>query len=395
LALTLIAVAHPEYAASGTAINCNSTLNVAAGDLLIALCGWEGAASSAFKVSDSDGTTNVMDLLAEVKGTSVNNFARIAYKIAASAKASSTIRLSSSASLTNVYFTVYQFRPDSGETVTKDAGPSSASNNGSTAVQTGNISTTGTDEVVLAVVRNYLNSAKSSYLIAEGAPDGYDEQPTFPTFASWYKLFTSAQTDIHAQVTMATSTQWDSDIIAFKSVAASGSPYTLSCGAGSFALTGQAVATQYNRRLGLGTGSFSLTGVEVSLLRSAYLSLGIGSYALAGQAAALKAGHRLGLDAGAFVLTGQDVEFLRGRGISCEAATFALAGQGASLRASRLLPLGAGAFVLTGMNVYLLYSAVSTECNIMYLTFSSAGDVILLTSQEVDVTFQPDGEVVL
>jgi hypothetical protein len=220
--LTLIATVHPEYAATGTAINCSSALNVAAGDLLVACCGWEGAASSGFKVADSDGSTNVMDLLAEVKGTSVNNFCRIGYKIAASAKASSTIRLSSTASLTNVYFVVYQFRPDSGETVTKDAGPSAASSNGSTAVQTGNISTTGTDEVVLAVVRNYLNSVKSSFLIAEGAPDGYDESPSFPAFATWYKLFTSAQSNVHAQVTIATSTYWDSDIIAFKSAAAAG-----------------------------------------------------------------------------------------------------------------------------------------------------------------------------
>ena len=58
--------------------------------------------------------------------------------------------------------------------------------------------------------------------------------------------------------------------------------------AGTFALTGEDIATRYDRALGGDAGVFTLTGVEVSLNATGALAAETGTFVLAGQDAALE-----------------------------------------------------------------------------------------------------------
>ncbi len=163
-------------------------------------------------------------------------------------------------------------------------------------------------------------------------------------------------------------------LVSFKEAAAGG--YTLTAGAGTYSLTGQAVNLRYGRKLAAAQGSYALTGRSVGLNYSGAartLTAAAGSYALTGQPVALKFGRRLVAAAGSYTLTGRAVNLLRGfrltvgagsyiltgsdaladYAITCSAGSYVLTGQPVGLRASRFLAVAAGSYALTGQSVNL------------------------------------------
>jgi hypothetical protein len=144
------------------------------------------------------------------------------YKIGATANGTATVRATLDAARTYRFLVVMQFRPDAGDTVAYDAGDSPA-NGLDTACQTGNISTTGDDEVVVSFYKQYSGTRTvSNVQIADAAADGQKEDGVNYNALMWYKLFTATQSNIHGQLTFNTSARWLADIVAFKSTAAGG-----------------------------------------------------------------------------------------------------------------------------------------------------------------------------
>jgi hypothetical protein len=149
--------------------------------------------------------------------------------------------------------------------------------------------------------------------------------------------------------------------------AGSGAPYTLTAEAGSFALTGQAVALTAARKITAEAGSFALAGQAVNLRAARVITAGAGTFALTGQDVALiytpAGAYTLAAGAGNFALTGQDVNLRAARKITAEAGSFALTGQAVNLlytpAGSYTLTADAGQFVLTGQNVTLRYSGAA------------------------------------
>ena len=92
--------------------------------------------------------------------------------------------------------------------------------------------------------------------------------------------------------------------------AASGSAYTLTADAGSFALTGQDAGLHVSRLLATDAASFALAGQNVSLRRVFTLTADAGGFVLSGQDAGLRASRLLATGDGSFVFSGQAVTII-------------------------------------------------------------------------------------
>jgi len=159
-----------------------------------------------------------------------------------------------------------------------------------------------------------------------------------------------------------------------------GSPYTLTCDAGAFTLTGTAVGLKQGYVLPIAAGSFTLTGSDA--VRDLSLSLAAGSFTLPGQAITLTPSGTdpvLTADAGTFTLTGGAVGLRQGYVLPIAAGSFTLSGTAVGLRAARTLALTAGSFSLTGTAVGLAAQRRLA---------ASAGSFTLTGS---DVTLTPSG----
>jgi len=206
-----------------TSIATGSTLNVAAGDLLIGMVGVYNDPGTV-TMADSDGTTNVMTML-DKKASGGGLYTRIGYVLSATADATASMTVSSTSNMGYAGWIVYQFRPDAGETVSYESSDIDATGS-STTPQTGDMTTTGTDEVMAAIL--YLYNGKSwsgNRWIADVEADGATS-PRNEAHA-WYNIFSETKTDAHAQALMGGSDTWLIDMVAFKSAAAaaSGNPW--------------------------------------------------------------------------------------------------------------------------------------------------------------------------
>jgi len=217
MALSHVATASNYATGSGTSLACSSSLNVAAGDLLVAVAAWEEGSGGTLGVSD--GGSNTCTMTAEAsQGT--QPYLAFGYLLSATANATATFTFTNSTSRGYRGIIVLQFRPDGGETVTLDAGPSAAGGS-STAAQSGNITTTGTDVVVVAGARAYLTVNPSARYIGDVAVD--TDHVSAGLTRAWWRFLTETMTDGHGQLTWDGTSAWVASIIAFKS-AAGGAP---------------------------------------------------------------------------------------------------------------------------------------------------------------------------
>jgi len=210
MGFTKVAAVTGYLDAVGTTINCSSALNVAEHDLLVAWCTWQNAETgNTLTVDENDGTDTFQTETVVVQGEDIAG--AFAFLLDAPADASFTPRMTipSGRRLT---IDVYQLRPDAGDTVTKEA--SSTGSGTSTALQSGNITTTGDDEVIFGggadagggteFANGQIADTAATETINNGDYGGV-----------WYKTFTSAQSNIHAQITNAND-NWVCNIISFK-----------------------------------------------------------------------------------------------------------------------------------------------------------------------------------
>jgi hypothetical protein len=123
---------------------------------------------------------------------------------------------------------------------------------------------------------------------------------------------------------------------------------------GSYALTGQDAGAYYGRKVAADTGTYALTGQDATLLRAARIAADAGDYALTGQDLAALLGRKLEAEAGSYALTGEDIAFIRGYGIAAEAGAYALSGLDSTLLRNALLSAEAGSFSVTGQDAELL-----------------------------------------
>ncbi len=214
---THIASVSGEAGGTGTTLDITTALNIQAGDALIVMAGWDGGDSVA-TVIETDEATNPCTMLTMAAGTG-NTRLRMGYILSAEADAEAYFRLKLTTGRSYRKFIVMQFRPDAGDTVSYDTGETPA-NGASAAPQTGNFSTSGSDEVVAAFCYLYSGRTASSQLIADAAADGVTDIGS--EGHGWYKLFTATQSSIHAQATLNSSDTFVIDEVALKATAGGG-----------------------------------------------------------------------------------------------------------------------------------------------------------------------------
>lgn len=138
-------------------------------------------------------------------------------------------------------------------------------------------------------------------------------------------------------------------------IVAAAPDYTLTADGGSYALTGTAAGTLFNRKIAANTTSFALTGTAANTLFNRRIAADGGSFTLTGANANLALGRRLVADAGMLSLTGTDATLTYTPNaiaytLTAEAGSFAVSGTAAGLERGWTLAADAGSFVLSGMD---------------------------------------------
>jgi hypothetical protein len=166
--------------------------------------------------------------------------------------------------------------------------------------------------------------------------------------------------------------------------------YTLTCAAGSYALTGTSATFEVKRNyvLSCNAGSYALTGTATNfvLQRNFTLSLAGGSYSLTGTNAnlVLQRNYTLACGAGNYTLTGSACAFtvLRNYTLACNSGSYAITGTPASfiLQRNYTAQLNAGSYALTG-------TPVTFPITRFYALICEAGNYVL-TGMDVAITSQ-------
>jgi hypothetical protein len=124
----------------------------------------------------------------------------------------------------------------------------------------------------------------------------------------------------------------------------------------SVAVSGQAAALKYTKRVKGGAGTFTTAGFGAGSIRDYRIGTNAGTFVLAGAANRLIYQRTpLSLEAGSVSLTGQEARFFKGATLPAQATSFALSGFDAQLTASRRLNLEAADLALTGQNADLRF----------------------------------------
>ncbi len=119
--------------------------------------------------------------------------------------------------------------------------------------------------------------------------------------------------------------------LAFATVKASSTAYTLTAAQGSFTLTGEDTAFHIALNLTAAQGSLSLTGQTTNFSYGRSVALAFGPFALTGSAANFNISLNLTAAQGSFSLTGENVTLAYGRVLTTTVGLFSLTGQIARL----------------------------------------------------------------
>ena len=204
---------------SGTEVSCSGALDIAAGDLLVAVAKWDGV-STTVGIADGSDSSNAFTML-DVVQVSTDMCSAMGYKIAATLKNASTLKMTLGAARAHALVAVMQFRPDAGDTVTLEASGTANDNYvvDEHTVSSDQISPVGDDLCVVGGVGNYLRALSAQSIGDAGATGIIEHDNGYGSI--WYTLFTASQTGIDADVTLANTDRSIINILAFKSSAAS------------------------------------------------------------------------------------------------------------------------------------------------------------------------------
>ena len=215
MAFTFIASAVGGDDDAGTTSDTTTSFNVAAGDVLVAWVKSEGAPTTV-AVADTGGTNALTFDAGDVENHSNGDLSTAwGYRLIAQANATATFRLTTQSRPFRTLI-MWQFRPDAAETITKDA--SNVSQGSGTTMSSGNISTTGDDEIVLGGYGEYVGNNSANHQINGVAATGVVQASgIIPNFtASWYRILAATFTNGQATCTN-NSSDWICGIIAIKS----------------------------------------------------------------------------------------------------------------------------------------------------------------------------------
>jgi hypothetical protein len=128
----------------------------------------------------------------------------------------------------------------------------------------------------------------------------------------------------------------------------------------SVAISGQAAALKYTKRIKGAAGAFTTAGFGAGSIRDYRIGTNAGTFALSGNAALLKY-QQLPLlaEATAFALAGQEARFFKGASFKVSSGSFSLSGSDAVLTTSRRLGADAGVFTTTGQDATLRFTPES------------------------------------
>lgn len=202
-------------------LDASSTIDVAAGDLIVALIG-HGNAPTTVSVAASTGTpTNALTFDAGdyQSQASNDNHLTFGYRLSGEARTGMTFRVTLGASRQYVTMLVYVWRHNTGGTITKDG--SNTGEGTGTALASGTISTAGSDDIVFGSYSDYDGFALSSHAINSVAADGVTTV-TDTQWCAWYRQLTAPTSTFNATGTLASSGPWIGNIIAFKAETAGG-----------------------------------------------------------------------------------------------------------------------------------------------------------------------------
>lgn len=214
MALTFIASAENFADAAGTTLDCSASLNLQAGDLLVAWCKHEGT-NGTFAVASTVGTnTFLFDAADEENHSNGDLNASFGYCLSATTDAAATFRLTTQSKEFRGLI-VWQFRPDNGEVATKAA---AANGQGTgTSAASGGISPSGDDLVVLGGFAHYDDVTLTNRNINGVAADAFQDAVA-SDLSSWYRILTSGFSSGTASVTQDLSIAWICNVIAFTTV---------------------------------------------------------------------------------------------------------------------------------------------------------------------------------
>lgn len=227
MAATFIASASNASATSGQDLDCSSSLNVAAGDLLIAVAGYLYSTQTTESVAKNSGSpANTFTFDSDDRGTQSSYVhTAVGYVLSAAADASATFRLHLDAAREYRSIIVLQFRPNG--LAYKDTRNKTLDTDGGTPCTSGTITTTGTDEVVVGGVKQFYDSGTTSVETIGGTTaDGYVRTAGASGVSSaWYRILAATMTSGQAQATLPDgTTQWNCHIVSFYVVPAGNDP---------------------------------------------------------------------------------------------------------------------------------------------------------------------------
>jgi len=198
-----------------------AAFNVAAGELIVVAASTRDRDTWCTGVTDTAG--NSYTVRSAIINTDGNCTQVMAYCLSSALQAGNIITCTyNNADNAGKQVIAAAFTPDGGDTVSLDASASAISGWEASPWETGTFTTTGNDEVGVAGVQcgsntltysNHEMPSGTAAVALTGPGNGCD---------AWYKLFTSTQSSIVAEIDPSASQRYAMEVVCFKSVAAAG-----------------------------------------------------------------------------------------------------------------------------------------------------------------------------
>ena len=199
---------------AGTDLTVTLASNVDAGDLVVAWCKWEGASGAILTVTGAGGGTWANGTLIDHANGDLHG--QFAYNLSATGGAATvTMTLSAGRVFRRCHVWVYSY------TGTMSFDAQATGQGASTTPTSDDITTTGTDEVVLGGYGEYGSDALSSQTINDIAADRTLQAPANST-GSWDRILTATFGPEDAAAVKAGTIAWLCNIIAFKAAPGAG-----------------------------------------------------------------------------------------------------------------------------------------------------------------------------
>lgn len=205
---TFIASALGFLSGTGTTVNTSTALNLAAGDLVIAWCGWQTAeAGNTAAIDESDGTDAFTNSTYSILN---DNKAGFSYLLNAPADASFTVRVTVPSS-NRIELQVLQFRPTTAP-ATLHASTTPATGTSVTPTSAA-ITTTIAASVVLGGANHSSGAGFATPLIGGVAATKVDGTGGYGSI--WYRILSATVTGATAVITAGANDDWVCGAIAF------------------------------------------------------------------------------------------------------------------------------------------------------------------------------------